>query len=128
VRQALKRLEADGLLLLSDSKLPSLVRLVAGKPVKGSWWAHPRGKKIELRLLAYVEDVHTESGAHAKELSSWREFAKQRRLTRSRLSVARARAELERAAASLASKGDEPATLPWTDSLAETRGKGATRR
>lgn len=44
--RALQHLESVGLLLLSDSHLPSVVGLVAGGPVRGSWWAHPAGPQI----------------------------------------------------------------------------------
>ena len=48
-----------GLLLEADSKLPSVAGLVAGEPVKGSWWAHPQGRAIfrALRELAARRDV-----------------------------------------------------------------------
>jgi hypothetical protein len=39
-------LERTGLLLKSDPKLPSLTTLVAGEPVRGSWWGHPRAHEI----------------------------------------------------------------------------------
>lgn len=39
-------LEEQGLLLLTDPKLPSLAGLVAGEPVGGSWWGHPKGHEI----------------------------------------------------------------------------------
>ena len=42
----LSMLERSGLLLLSDYKLPSLTSLVAGAPIKGSWWGHPKGTAI----------------------------------------------------------------------------------
>ena len=44
--RALKELERHGLLLVTDAKLPSLVALIAGAPVRGSWWGHPQGKAI----------------------------------------------------------------------------------
>ena len=37
-------IEQYGLLLMQDSKLPSLVSIVAGGPLKGSWWSHPQSK------------------------------------------------------------------------------------
>jgi hypothetical protein len=48
-----------GLLLESDSKLPSVVTLVAGKPIAGSWWGHPSGGAIyrEVNKLADRSDV-----------------------------------------------------------------------
>ena len=35
-----------GLVLLSDARLASVASLVAGAPVRGSWWGHPRGHAI----------------------------------------------------------------------------------
>lgn len=35
-----------GLLLLTDKSLPSVAGLVAGAPVRGSWWSHPKGHEI----------------------------------------------------------------------------------
>ncbi|HTF89204.1 MAG TPA: hypothetical protein VK843_12395 [Planctomycetota bacterium] len=59
VKELLTRLEADGFLLQTDAKLPSAVALVAGGPIKGSWWRHPRGKEIYALLgeLSEHEDV-----------------------------------------------------------------------
>ena len=53
--ELLARLDADGLLLLTDAKFPSVVALSAGGPVKSSWWSHPRGKEIYGLLLKFVE-------------------------------------------------------------------------
>ncbi len=55
------RLGADGMLLLTDAKFPSVVALAAGGPVKGSWWSHPRGKAIYALLQDFCahEDVLT---------------------------------------------------------------------
>ena len=39
-------LEEHGLLLESDARLPSIAALVAGAPIKGSWWSHPKGRAI----------------------------------------------------------------------------------
>ena len=35
-----------GLLLLADARLPSVAGIVAGAPVRGSWWSHPQGRAI----------------------------------------------------------------------------------
>jgi hypothetical protein len=45
-RNHLEELESRGLLLVSDSRLPSLAAMVAGSPIHGSWWAHPASQKI----------------------------------------------------------------------------------
>jgi hypothetical protein len=42
----LANLEAAGLMLQQDAKLPSLVTLLAGGPVRGSWWSHPAANSI----------------------------------------------------------------------------------
>lgn len=36
-------LDKFGVLMLTDPSLPSLVAVISGKPVKGSWWGHPKG-------------------------------------------------------------------------------------
>ena len=46
VRQAVDALERTGLLFMHDARRPSLTALVAGTPIKGSWWGHPAGKRI----------------------------------------------------------------------------------
>lgn len=35
-----------GIILESDRKLPCVTALVAGERMKGSWWSHPKGRKI----------------------------------------------------------------------------------
>ncbi|HZJ55122.1 MAG TPA: hypothetical protein VFD38_13360 [Myxococcaceae bacterium] len=44
--QAVDALERTGLLFMHDARKPSLTALVAGKPIQGSWWGHPAGKRI----------------------------------------------------------------------------------
>ncbi len=36
--------------MLSDPTLPSVVKLVGGPKVKGSWWGHPKGHEIFQKL------------------------------------------------------------------------------
>jgi hypothetical protein len=50
-------LKKYGLLLLNDSALPNLCRLVAGEQVRGSWWAHPRAQEI-FQVYDALEDHH----------------------------------------------------------------------
>jgi hypothetical protein len=161
-KKVLLSLESFGFMLVSDRAFPNVASLIAGEPVKGSWWSHPlahtifavnemledhkdvlltklisgkvtfvhrnmwqqvysiatarddwqtealssaarellkklqnqsildtselvplRGKKpgdiareLELRLLIHAEQVHTESGAHAKRIETWEYWAK----------------------------------------------------
>ena len=56
-RQVLDKLRESGLLLEADPRLPSVVTLVIGHPIKGSWWGHPQGNLI-FRLTRDLEDRH----------------------------------------------------------------------
>lgn len=42
----IEALREHGLLLVADNVLPSLATLVAGGPIRGSWWGHPKGHAI----------------------------------------------------------------------------------
>ena len=46
--KVLRAVEQNGLLLQADSKLPSVVTLLVGEPVRGSWWGHPMGDAIHI--------------------------------------------------------------------------------
>ena len=46
VARVVRELERHGLVLETDAKLPSLVAIVTGAPVRGSWWGHPLGHTI----------------------------------------------------------------------------------
>ena len=41
-----QQLKRFGFLLESDPKLPSVVTLITGEPLKKSWWSHPMGQTI----------------------------------------------------------------------------------
>lgn len=49
-------LERRGLLLEQDRERPSLVTLLVGEPVVGSWWGHAKGAEIFAVLTALAED------------------------------------------------------------------------
>lgn len=55
----LSSLKEFGLLLETDTKLPSVAGQVAGEPIRGSWWAHPRSHQIfaVLQKVADHKDV-----------------------------------------------------------------------
>jgi hypothetical protein len=46
VERVMESLQQFGLLLRQDKALPSVVTIVAGGPVAGSWWGHPRSADI----------------------------------------------------------------------------------
>jgi hypothetical protein len=55
LRILLAKLKEFGLLLETDAKLPSVSGLVAGEPVRGSWWSHPRSHGIFAVLQEIVD-------------------------------------------------------------------------
>jgi hypothetical protein len=55
--EALKFIETHGIVLVSaKGPVPTLTEAIAGEPIKGSWWGHPKGHEIFAIL-----DVVTES-------------------------------------------------------------------
>lgn len=176
-------LEKYGLLLESDSKLPNLAGLVAGEPVRGSWWGHAKGhdifreavrlgaradvlvvklisgkrtyvhrsfweavlavgmarerwqtqglsrsarallvrtdregavacsgesvRELERRLLVYADSVHTDSGAHAKQVESWEHWGRRVHCPVGALPPAEGKRRLEEAAAEIGGR------VPW---------------
>jgi hypothetical protein len=50
-------LDRAGLLLEHDARWPSVSSLVAGDPVRGSWWGHSAGGRIFAALTAVEDDV-----------------------------------------------------------------------
>jgi hypothetical protein len=52
---ALEALARTGLLLKQDKQLPSVIGLIAGAPLPGSWWSHPRGR-LMFQVLATIAD------------------------------------------------------------------------
>jgi hypothetical protein len=92
--------EAERLLREVESKGP--VR-TSGRDAKG----------LEERLLVHAAQVHTESGKHVLELSTWESYQRRQKLGRLP-AVAAARKALEDAAAALSKATNARGTLPWT--------------
>jgi hypothetical protein len=194
-----QQLEADGLLLLSDSDLPNVTRLVANEKMRGSWWSHERAqtifaisemledhpdvmitklilgkvtfvhrelwnriysigiareewqlkklsaegkallkamdevgwiqtnklgktfgakpgetaRELELRLLIHSEQIHTESGAHAKVLETWPTWAKRIGFRARAKDPLAARRFLEERLTDINDKHNASGSLPW---------------
>lgn len=192
----IEALRSQRLLLVSDAVLPSVAGLVAGAPVKGSWWGHPKGRDIwlaleeiddhpdilfvklvsgkvtlvhrrlwpallaaatsreawqteelsaqakrtfaqvekegslrtdrigkgseqsgtrelEERLLVHSEQIHTESGAHARVLESWTHWAGRVKLRHAKISAMEGKALLERTLKDLGERHSAVGRLPW---------------
>jgi hypothetical protein len=52
----LREIERRGLLLVTDPVLPSVTTVVAGEPVRGSWWSHPKAHEIYAVLQSLEEE------------------------------------------------------------------------
>ena len=74
----------------------------------------PAARELEKRLLGASRQVHTESGAHALELTTWSRFARDRRISRPRLSVETARSDLETQIGTMNAEFGTRCRLPWT--------------
>ena len=201
-RRVYNELKRTGFLLLTDNVLPSVVSLVAGEPVRGSWWAHPRvhdiydvahplsehadvivaklvsrkntyvhrtlwpaliavgsarqpwqleglsrmahrllaavdeqgelrsdsipwsggarkdspgeaTRLLERRLLVHTDEVHTETGAHAKRLERWERWGKRVGLETNRIPAEQAKREFEVLLAELNECFEGNGKLPW---------------
>lgn len=55
IRKILAELEANGVLLKIDAKLPNVCAMIAGESVRGSWWAHPKSHAIFRALSELAE-------------------------------------------------------------------------
>ena len=54
--QTLKFIETHGVVLVSaKGPVPRLTEAIAGSPIKGSWWSHPKGQQIFTILEAVTE-------------------------------------------------------------------------
>ncbi len=195
-------LEHHGMLLEADAQLPSLASIVAGEPVRGSWWGHAKGhaiyhvaeelyehadviavkliagkityihhrlwsallsigmaqeswqldnlpdtartllekvskqhvlradhlrniesfktkslseaiRTLEKRLLMYTESIHTETGAHAKILETWTEWANRVGFTEKLVKPEQGKKTFEDILTSLNKQFAAHARLPW---------------
>jgi hypothetical protein len=120
-RTLLRELDRRGILLLTDPRLSSVVECVTGKPAKGSWWSHPRGKEI----FAACEALRDHRDVLVSKLVLRKVTFVHRRLWPAVWSIATAREAwqmdgLPKAAATLLARIDEEGEL--------VRGTGSTEK
>ena len=72
-------------------------------------------RELEKRLLVQSEEIHTERGAHAKVLRSWRNWSRKVGFTRKPRGVEKSKKEFERLLQSLNDKYAADGQLPWSD-------------
>jgi hypothetical protein len=71
-------------------------------------------RELERRLLIHAEQVHTESGAHAKALETWEHWSKRKSFTRTVIQAEEAKKNLEERLRKLNDEFDGTARLPWS--------------
>ncbi len=71
-------------------------------------------RELELRLLVHSEQVHTESGSHAKLIESWESWAKRVEFKPRTMDVARARHFFEKLLDEINEQHSGNGRLPWT--------------
>ena len=74
-------------------------------------------RELELRLLIHAEQVHTESGAHAKVLETWDAWAKRAGFRARAKSPSAARHFLEQRLAEINKNASTKVRLPWPPTL-----------
>ena len=67
-------------------------------------------RELEARLLVFSQEVHTDSGAHAKQLESWDHWARRLDVKQGEMTLAQAKSQLHQATQSI---GASDGTLPW---------------
>jgi hypothetical protein len=71
-------------------------------------------RELEKRLLIHAQELHTETGAHAKLLESWQRWANRIGFEYSNIELSEARHRLETIVRKLNGQFAAAATLPWT--------------
>lgn len=70
-------------------------------------------RELERKLLIYAEQIHTESGAHAKLLETWEHWSKRTGFAESAIRADQAKRNLEDRLRKLNDEFDGTARLPW---------------
>lgn len=90
----------------------ALLRTVdSGERVRGA----KNAKTLEVRLLAHGKNVHTDSGAHAKELTSWKTCVKELRFSFRPKEAEASTKPFEDCVASWADELGKKSKLPWQE-------------
>ena len=95
------------------SKLSKEARTLLEKIDKPMMASGDAVRELEKYVLIQAESVHTERGTHAKQVQSWRSWAKSVKLGKVRLTQAEARLQIEQVVARLNKQFGATGTLPW---------------
>jgi hypothetical protein len=92
--------------IMRTDRLPEFRRAKSKAPGKAA-------RELEKRLLVYSEEIHTETGAHAKVLETWEHWAKRIGLARQKTTAAQAKEQLEQRLKLLNTRFEAAGRLPW---------------
>lgn len=70
-------------------------------------------RELELRLLIYSEQIHTESGSHAKQLETWAKWAKRNHFKYRSIDPSKARQAFEQRLHEINAQHSGSGRLPW---------------
>ena len=70
-------------------------------------------RELEKRLLVYAEEIHTDSGAHAKRVETWSRWCERVGFIPDAISPAQAKTSLEDIVVTLNARFEANARLPW---------------
>ena len=111
--------QLDGLpgsasVILEEVDRLGTIRLDLFRSSQSSKETREDARSLAGRLLVYADEVHTESGAHARHLESWPSWARRHEVALSSLpSVDDARRELERIVDTSNAECSSEGYLPW---------------
>lgn len=94
---------------MTSAERTLLRRVESGERVRGAKHA----KDLEARLLVHSQNVHTESGAHAKELTSWAACMKERKFRFRAKDPKASKTPFEERVATWAAELGKRSKLPW---------------
>ena len=102
------RLSSEARAILTRLRRVGWLRTDELPRTKTGWTAAT--KDLEKRLLVFSQEIHTDSGAHAKRLESWVYWAQRRGVANVEMTVENAKSLLEQATQTI---GATDAAMPW---------------
>ncbi len=78
-------------------------------------------RELEKRLLVYSEEIHTETGAHAKALETWEHWARRIGLARQKTRTEQAKEQLEQRLNLINARFGAAGRLPWAPARSITK-------
>jgi len=109
--------QTDGLSSMAKQLLDAVLEFGELRTDYVPWTGGPKpgdaARDLERRLLVYGEQVHTDTGAHAKRLQSWERWADSVGASAGNPALEEGKLVLERGVAELNARFGGKGTLPW---------------